>query len=52
VFGSAVGIIAGRTVTRVETAKYPVVISYVPKGVMVSLVHRNADRRPSNAITR
>jgi membrane-associated phospholipid phosphatase len=52
VFGSAVGIIAGRTVTRIETSKYPVAITYVPKGVMVSLVHRNADRRPSNAIRR
>jgi membrane-associated phospholipid phosphatase len=45
VFGSAVGIIAGRTVTRQESAKYPVAINYVPGGIAVTFVRRNAERR-------
>jgi membrane-associated phospholipid phosphatase len=49
VFGSAVGIIAGRTVTRQETLKYPVAVSYVPGGFAVTFVRRNAERRPSSA---
>jgi membrane-associated phospholipid phosphatase len=45
VFGSAVGIIAGRTVTRQESAKYPVAINYVPGGgIAVTFVRRNAER--------
>lgn len=39
-FGSAVGIIAGRTVTNNETAKYPVTITYVPRGAAVLFVRR------------
>jgi membrane-associated phospholipid phosphatase len=39
-FGSAVGIIAGRTVTNNETAKYPVTITYVPGGAAVLFVRR------------
>jgi membrane-associated phospholipid phosphatase len=35
VFGAAVGIIAGRTVTGSESHPYPVVITYVPRGAMV-----------------
>ena len=40
VFGSAVGIIAGRTVTRpdIDTG-FPVAVTYVPGGVMVLYVH-------------
>jgi membrane-associated phospholipid phosphatase len=37
VFGSAVGIIAGRTVTSLESAKYPVAINYLPKGIVVTV---------------
>lgn len=40
VFGAAVGIIAGRTVTAQETAKYPVTVSYVRGGVAVMVVRR------------
>jgi membrane-associated phospholipid phosphatase len=40
VFGSAVGIIAGRTVTNNELAKYPVTITYVPGGAAVLFVRR------------
>jgi membrane-associated phospholipid phosphatase len=47
VFGSAVGIIAGRTVTRQESTKYPVAITVVPKGIAVTFVRRNAERRQS-----
>lgn len=45
VFGSAVGIIAGRTVTRQESSKYPVAINYVPGGIAVTFVRRNVERR-------
>jgi membrane-associated phospholipid phosphatase len=45
VFGSAVGIIAGRTVTRQERAKYPVAINYVPGGIAVTFVRRNVSSR-------
>jgi hypothetical protein len=41
VFGSAVGIISGRTVTSHEAHPYPVAISYVPGGVAVMYVRRN-----------
>jgi hypothetical protein len=41
VFGSAVGIIAGRTVTSQESAKYPVAIAVVPGGVAVTVVRRS-----------
>src|SRR4029077_12068946 len=34
-FGAAVGIIAGRTVTSQEAHKYPVTVAYVPGGVAV-----------------
>jgi PAP2 superfamily len=40
VFGSAVGIIAGRTVTSNESAKYPMTITYVPAGAAVLFVRR------------
>ena len=40
VFGSAVGIIAGRTVTANETAKFPVTVAYVPGGAAVLFVRR------------
>jgi membrane-associated phospholipid phosphatase len=40
VFGAAVGIIAGRTVTGHEAEKYPVTISYVPGGAAVTFVRR------------
>ena len=40
VFGAAVGIIAGRTVTAQETSKYPVIVTYVPRGVAVMVVRR------------
>ena len=41
VFGSAVGIIAGRTVTSSEDAKYPVVVAYVPGGAAILFVGRH-----------
>jgi hypothetical protein len=40
VFGSAVGIIAGRTVTGLESLKYPATIALVPGGVEVLFVRR------------
>jgi membrane-associated phospholipid phosphatase len=40
VFGSAVGIIAGRTVTATETSKYPVAITAVPGGGVAVMVTR------------
>jgi hypothetical protein len=40
VFGSAVGIIAGRTVTSRETSKYPVAVVAVPGGGVAVLVSR------------
>ena len=40
VFGSAVGVIAGRTVTRPDSDKYPVSIAPVPGGVAVVFVRR------------
>jgi membrane-associated phospholipid phosphatase len=40
VFGSAVGIIAGRTVTSNESAKYPVTVAYVPGGAELLFVRR------------
>lgn len=44
VFGSAIGIIAGRTVTGHEAAKYPVTITYVPGGAAIMFV-RNSNNR-------
>jgi membrane-associated phospholipid phosphatase len=45
VFGSAVGIIAGRTVTTDESSHpYPVALTHVPGGVAVMYTHRS--RRP------
>ena len=43
VFGSAVGIIAGRTVTRSETPKYPVAVVHVPGGVAIMVVRHASD---------
>jgi membrane-associated phospholipid phosphatase len=40
VFGSAVGIIAGRTVTRHEAHPFPVAVNYIPGGVSVMYVRR------------
>jgi membrane-associated phospholipid phosphatase len=40
VFGAAVGIIAGRTVTSHEAHPFPVVVTSVPGGASVSYVHR------------
>jgi|SRR5262245_4372702 len=41
VFGSAVGIIAGRTVTSHEASPYPVAVAAVPGGVAILYVRRN-----------
>jgi hypothetical protein len=41
VFGSAVGIIAGRTVTSHEGNPFPVAVNYIPGGVSVMYVRRN-----------
>ena len=41
VFGSAVGIIAGRTVTSHEAHAFPVTVNYIPGGVSVMYVRRN-----------
>jgi membrane-associated phospholipid phosphatase len=41
VFGSAVGIIAGRTVTSHEAHPFPVAVTYIPGGVSVMYVRRN-----------
>ena len=41
VFGAAVGIIAGRTVTSEESVKYPLAIATVPGGVAVLFVRRS-----------
>jgi membrane-associated phospholipid phosphatase len=38
VFGSAVGIIAGRTVTSREASRYPVTIAYIPGGAEILFV--------------
>jgi hypothetical protein len=40
VFGSAVGIIAGRTVTR-HGREFPVAIAVVPGGAAIMFVHRS-----------
>jgi membrane-associated phospholipid phosphatase len=40
VFGSAVGIIAGRTVTSHEAHPFPVQVTYLPGGAAVMYVHR------------
>jgi membrane-associated phospholipid phosphatase len=41
VFGAAVGIIAGRTVTSHEAHAFPVTVSYIPGGAAVTYVRRN-----------
>jgi membrane-associated phospholipid phosphatase len=41
VFGSAVGIIAGRTVTSNEAHPFPVAVTSVPGGVALMYVHRD-----------
>ena len=41
VFGSAVGIIAGRTVTSHEAHPFPVAVTYVPGGAAVLYVRRS-----------
>jgi membrane-associated phospholipid phosphatase len=41
VFGSVVGVIAGRTVTANETMKYPATVALVPGGVAVLFVRRS-----------
>lgn len=38
VFGAAVGVIAGRTVTANESAKYPATVAFIPGGVEVMFV--------------
>jgi hypothetical protein len=40
-FGAAVGIISGRTVTSQEAAPFPVAVNYIPGGVSVMYVHRS-----------
>jgi membrane-associated phospholipid phosphatase len=40
VFGAAVGIIAGRTVTSQEANPYPVAVTYVPGGVAIMFSRR------------
>jgi membrane-associated phospholipid phosphatase len=40
VFGSAVGVIAGRTVTANESNKFPATVAFVPGGVEVLFVRR------------
>src|SRR5204863_5205537 len=40
VFGSAVGIISGRTITSHEAHPFPVAINYIPRGVSVMYVRR------------
>lgn len=40
VFGAAVGIIAGRTVTSHEAHPFPVQVTYIPGGAAVMYVHR------------
>src|SRR5262249_36035727 len=40
VFGSAVGIIAGRTVTSHEASPFPVAVSAVPRGLAIMYVRR------------
>jgi hypothetical protein len=40
VFGSAVGIISGRTVTANESLKFPATVALVPGGVEVLFVRR------------
>ena len=40
VFGSAVGIIAGRTVTSHEAHPFPVQVTYIPGGAAVMCVHQ------------
>jgi membrane-associated phospholipid phosphatase len=39
-FGSAVGIVAGRTVTGTESSKFPVAVAMVPGGAAIVFVHR------------
>ncbi|MEP6782716.1 MAG: hypothetical protein ABI983_03540, partial [Acidobacteriota bacterium] len=41
VFGSAVGVIAGRTVTSREAHPFPVAVVHVPGGAAVMYVRRN-----------
>ena len=41
VFGSTVGIIAGRTITSHEAHPFPVAVNYIPGGVSVMYVRRN-----------
>jgi membrane-associated phospholipid phosphatase len=41
VFGAAVGIIAGRTVTSNEAAPFPVSVNYIPGGVAVIYIRRS-----------
>ena len=41
VFGAAVGIIAGRTVTSRESQAYPVTIAYLPGGAEITLTRRS-----------
>jgi membrane-associated phospholipid phosphatase len=40
-FGTAVGIVSGRTVTSREAAPFPVAVSYIPGGVAVMYVRPN-----------
>ena len=41
VFGAAVGIIAGRTVTSHEAHPFPIAVNYIPGGISVIYVRRN-----------
>jgi PAP2 superfamily protein len=43
VFGSAVGIIAGRTVTGHEATSFPVAVTFVPGGVALIYSHRGKE---------
>jgi membrane-associated phospholipid phosphatase len=45
VFGSVVGIIAGRTVTGHEANQFPVAVVHVPGGAAVMYVRRTDRRR-------
>ena len=45
IFSSAVGIIAGRTVTSHEAHPFPVAVTYVPGGAAVMYVRRARHER-------
>jgi membrane-associated phospholipid phosphatase len=43
VFGSTVGIIAGRTVTGTESSKFPVTVAFIPGGAEIVYVRRHEE---------